>query len=218
MKSFALSVFQGVINAFDMPARQAFLLQMVDSRDALPNAIALNSSMVNGSRLLGPSLAGVVIALFGEGYCFLIDGISYIAVIVSLFAMRITAAQIIRKRESIVTEFGEGWRYVSRFHPIRAILLLLAMVSFVGMPYTVLMPIFAQKILHGGPNTLGILMGASGLGALASAIALAARKSVLGLGRMIPLSSAIFGAGLIGFSYSRWLPLSLVLMLFTGLG
>lgn len=215
---FALAVFQGVINAFDMPARQAFLLQMVESRDDLPNGIALNSSMVNGSRLLGPALAGLVIAGFGEGYCFLIDGISYIAVIISLLVMRITVAQIIRKRESVVTEFREGWRYVSRFHPIRAILLLLALVSFVGMPYTVLMPIFAQKVLHGGANTLGFLMGASGLGALASAIALAARKSVLGLGRMIPLSSAIFGAGLIAFSFSRWLPLSLVLMLFTGFG
>lgn len=215
---FALSIFQGVINAFDMPARQAFLLQMVESRDDLPNAIALNSSMVNGSRLLGPSLAGLVIAGFGEGYCFLIDGLSYIAVIVSLLAMHITTVQVVSKRESVISEFREGWRYVSQFHPIRAILLLLALVSFVGMPYTVLMPVFAQKVLHGGPHTLGFLMGASGLGALASAIALAARKSVLGLGRVIPLSTAIFGAGLIGFSFSRSLPLSLVLMLLTGFG
>jgi MFS family permease len=215
---FALSVFQGVINAFDMPARQAFLLQMVDTREDLPNAIALNSSMVNGSRLLGPALAGVVIAAFGEGYCFLIDGISYIAVIISLLTMHIITAQVIRRREGALREFRQGWNYVSRFKPIRAILLLLALVSFVGMPYTVLMPIFAQKILHGGPNTLGMLMGATGVGALICAIALAARRTVLGLGRMIAISCAIFGAGLIVFSLSHWLILSLVLLLFTGFG
>jgi MFS family permease len=215
---FALSIFQGMINAFDMPARQAFLLQMVDNRDDLPNAIALNSSMVNGSRLVGPSLAGLVIAAFGEGMCFLIDGISYIAVIISLLVMQIAAVQVIRKRESVVEEFRQGWEYVSRFKPIRNILLLLAVVSFVGMPYTVLMPIFAEKILHGGAHTLGFLMGATGIGALFSAMALAARKSVLGLGRIIPLSCAIFGIGLIAFSLSHWLWLSLILLLFTGFG
>ena len=215
---FWLAIFQGVINAFDMPARQAFLLEMVENRADLPNAIALNSSMVNGARLLGPSIAGLVIAGFGEGYCFLIDGISYVAVIVSLVLMHITLLEVVRERVGVVAEFREGWRYVSRFEPARAILLLLAAVSFVGMPYTVLMPIFAQKILHGGAHTLGFLMGAIGIGALASAIALAARKSVLGLGRIIPISSAIFGAGLVAFSLSRWLPLSLLLMLFTGFG
>lgn len=215
---FALSVFQGVINAFDMPARQAFLLQMVDDRKNLANAIALNSSMVNGSRLIGPSLAGLVIAAFGEGVCFLVDGISYIAVIISLLAMHITAVQVLRKREGVVHEFRQGWHYVSRFKPIRNILLLLALVSFVGMPYTVLMPVFAEKILHGGAHTLGFLMGATGVGALVSAMALAARKSVLGLGRVIPLSCGIFGVGLIAFSLSHWLWLSLILLLFTGYG
>ena len=213
-----LSVFQGVVNAFDRPARQAFLTQMVDNREDLPNAIALNSSMVNGSRLIGPSLAGIVIALYGEGYCFLIDGISYIAVIVSLLMMTVTVLQVTRKRESAIVDLREGWQYVSRFQPVRALLLLLALVSLVGMPYTVLMPIFATKILHGGPHTLGFLMGASGIGALASAIWLATRRSVLGLGKVIPIMSAMFGAGLIAFALSRWLPISLILMLFTGFG
>jgi MFS family permease len=213
-----LSIFQGVVNAFDMPARQAFLTQMVDNREDLPNAIALNSSMVNGSRLIGPSLAGIVIAGYGEGYCFLIDGISYIAVIFSLLMMHVTIRQVTRKREGAIAEFREGWRYVSRFQPVRALLLLLALVSLVGMPYTVLMPIFATQILHGGPHTLGFLMGASGIGALASAVWLATRKSVLGLGKIIPMMSGMFGAGLIAFAVSRSLPLSLILMLFTGFG
>jgi len=213
-----LSIFQGVINAFDMPARQAFLTEMVERREDLPNAIALNSSMVNGSRLIGPSLAGLVIAGYGEGYCFLIDGISYIAVIISLLMMTVTVRDTKRGREGVIADLREGWRYVSQFQPVRAILLLLALVSFVGMPYTVLMPVFATKYLHGGPSTLGLLMGASGIGALASAISLAMRRSVLGLGKVIPMMSAIFGAGLIAFSLSRWLPLSLFLMLFTGFG
>lgn len=213
-----LSIFQGVINAFDMPARQAFLLQMVDSREDLPNAIALNSSMVNGSRLLGPAVAGLVIARFGEGYCFLIDGISYIAVIVSLLAMQIVTLQVMKKRERALAELRAGWRYVSRFKPIRAIMLLLGLVSFVGMPYTVLMPVFAQKILRGGPNTLGLLMGATGVGALGAAVSLAMRRSILGLGRVIAISAAVFGAGLVAFSFSHWLAVSLVLLLATGFG
>ncbi len=215
---FWLSVFQGVINAFDMPARQAFLTQMVESREDLANAIALNSSMVNGSRLLGPSIAGVIIAAYGEGYCFLIDGISYIGVIVSLVLMVVTARQMSRTREGVFTELRQGWHYVSRFQPVRSILLLLALVSLVGMPYTVLMPVFATNVLHGGPNTLGLLMGASGVGALASAVWLATRKTVLGLARIIPIMSAMFGGGLILFSLSHWLALSLFLMLFTGFG
>lgn len=213
-----LSVFQGVINAVDMPARQAFLPQMVERREDLPNAIALNSSMVNGSRLTGPSLAGLVIAAFGEGYCFLIDGLSYLAVIVSLLLMRVRVPQVRRSKVGVLTELHEGWRYVVHFPPARAILLLLALVSFMGMPYMVLMPIFAAKILGGGAHTLGFLMGASGLGALASAAWLASRRSVLGLLRVIPTVVAVFGAGLIAFGFSRWLPLSLVLLLFTGFG
>jgi len=213
-----LSLFQGVVNAFDMPARQAFLPQMVERREDLPNAIALNSSMVNGSRLIGPSLAGLVIAAFGEGYCFLIDGFSYLAVIVSLLLMEVRVPQVRRTAESVGAELREGWRYVTGFAPVRNILLLLALVSFVGMPYTVLMPIFASRVLGGGAHTLGFLMGASGLGALVSAAWLASRKSVRGLLRVIPTVAALFGVGIIAFGFSRWLPLSLALLLFTGFG
>lgn len=215
---FWLSIFQGMINAFDMPARQAFVTQMVETREDLPNAIALNSSMVNASRLIGPSLAGIVIAAVGEGWCFFIDGVSYIAVIVSLLIMHITVQQIARKRESVLIELQEGWRYVAHFQPVRAILLLLALVSLFGMPYTVLMPIFARDILHGGPYTLGFLTGATGIGALVSAAYLAARKSVLGLGRVIPIVTAIFGVSLICFGLSHWLALSIFVLLFAGFG
>jgi MFS family permease len=214
-----LSIFQGLINAFDMPARQTFVVEMVERREDLSNAIALNSSMVNMARLIGPSLAGIVIAAVGEGYCFLIDGISYLAVIASLLLMHVVRRETVeRGARSMLAELREGWVYVSSSTAIRALLLLLALVSLVGMPYTVLMPIFAGNILHGGPNTLGFLMGASGVGALTGAIMLASRKSVLGLGRLVAITSAMFGAGLIGFSQSHWLWLSLPLMFITGLG
>ena len=211
-----LSLAQGVINAFDMPARQAFVVQMIEDRKDLASAIALNSSMVNAARLIGPSIAGLIIAASSEGYCFLIDGISYIAVIVSLLAMRITRLPAARKSTPMVHELREGWRYVTRFAPIRNILLLLALVSLVGMPYTVLVPIFAAKVLRGGADTLGFLMGASGVGALGGAAVLAARRSVLGLGRVIPLAAAAFGIGLVGFGLSHFLWLSLAMMLITG--
>ena len=213
-----LSAFQGLINAFDMPARQAFLVQMVEDKQDLGNAIALNSSMVNLARLVGPSLAGAVIAVSGEGACFLIDGISYIAVITSLLAMRPPSAVAKPMVDSMLDQLKEGWAYVSGFAPVRTILLLFAMVSLMGWPFTVLMPIFAGKILHGGPHTLGFLMGAVGIGALVSAISLALRKTVLGLGRMIPISTAALGAGLILFGMSRILWVSLMLMLVCGFG
>jgi MFS family permease len=172
-----LSAFQGLVNAFDMPARQAFLVQMVvEDKQDLGNAIALNSSMVNLARLVGPSLAGAVIAVSGEGYCFLIDGISYIAVIVSLLAMRLPSVAVKRQIDSMLVQLKEGWAYVSGFAPVRTILLLFAMVSLMGWPFTVLMPIFAGTILKGGPHTLGFLMGAVGIGALVSAISLACEK------------------------------------------
>jgi MFS family permease len=215
---FGLSLFQGAVNAFDMPGRQAFVIEMVEAREDLANAIALNSSMVNASRLVGPSLAGIIIAAAGEGYCFLIDGVSYIAVIVSLLLMRLTPAPSKAKAESVLTELRQGWEYVTGFIPIRAILLLLALVSLVGMPYTVLMPIFAGKVLHGGPHTLGFLMSAAGMGALAGAVVLARRESVVGLGRIIPLTAGLFGLALACFSLSRWLWLSLLLMILTGYG
>ena len=214
-----LSVFQGLINAFDMPARQAFVVEMVERREDLANAIALNSSMVNAARLIGPSVGGVVIAAIGEGWCFMIDAVSYIAVIASLLAMTLTSRMIQPIREAnIFQQLREGWNYTARFAPIRDILLLIGLVSLVGMPYTVLMPVFADNVLHGGPNTLGSLMAASGVGALIGAMLLAARKSVLGLGKYIPLTAGAFGAGLIMFSFSRVIWLSLLLMVLTGLG
>ncbi len=213
-----LSVFQGFINAFDMPARQAFVVEMIEGREDLGNAIALNSSMVNAARLVGPSIAGILIAAFGEGYCFLLDGISYIAVIISLLMMRLAPYESPSRAKAVLEELREGWRYVTGFVPIRSVLLLLGMISLLGMPYSVLLPIFAGEILHGGAHTYGFLMGAAGVGALASALLLAARKSVLGLGRLIPISAALFGTSLIAFGASRILWLSLLLMLFAGGG
>jgi MFS family permease len=213
-----LALSQGLINAFDMPARQAFVIQMVESREDLGNAIALNSSMVNATRLIGPAIAGVIIAAVGEGYCFLIDGISYIAVIISLLAMRITVTQARVKPRRVLAELEEGWRYVVNSVPIRSMLLLLALSSLVGMPYTVLMPIFASRVLHGGAHTLGFLMAASGTGALVSAMWLAVRRTVLGLGKMIPISAAIFGASLIAFALSRSFWLSMLVLPLTGFG
>jgi MFS family permease len=211
-----LSIAQGLINAFDMPARQSFVVEMVENREDLGNAIALNSSMVNAARLIGPSIAGVVIAAVGEGYCFLIDGLSYIAVIISLLAMHVVTRELPARKGAILADIKEGWEYATHSVAIRSILLLLALISLVGMPYTVLMPIFAGQVLHGGPHTLGFLMGASGIGALVGALSLAARRTVLGLGKVIAASAAIFGVGLIGFGLSRQLWLSLILMLFTG--
>jgi MFS family permease len=215
----ALSIFQGLINAFDMPARQAFLVEMVTRREDLANAIALNSSMVNAARLLGPSIGGVVIAAVGEGWCFMADAISYLAVIASLLVMTITPRMVsLTKDAKIFEQLREGWVYATRFAPIRDVLILLALVSLVGMPYTVLMPVFANDILHGGPSTLGWLMAASGVGALAGALLLAARRSVLGLGKYIPLTAAAFGVGLIALSFTRVTWLALLLMMLTGLG
>jgi MFS family permease len=211
-----LTMFQGAVNAFDMPARQAFLVEMIEDRADLANAIALNSSMVNGARLIGPSIAGLIIAVAGEGYCFLIDGFSYLAVIGSLFLMRIRWSGARAVRRNVLTELHEGWAYVTGFAPIRGILALLASVSLVGIPYMVLMPIFASDILHGGPHTLGFLTGASGVGALISAITLAMRKTIVGLGKMIAITALTFGAGLVAFGLSHWLWLSLLLMLGNG--
>ncbi len=213
-----LAAFQGMINAFDMPARQAFMVQMVESRNDLQNAIAINSSMVNLARLVGPSLAGIIIAVSSEGYCFLIDGISYIAVIVSLLLMRIVLAEKKRETASMLEQLREGWSYVSTFVPVRNILTLFAILSLMGWPFVVLMPIFAVKVLHGGPNTMGFLMGAVGVGSLLSALVLVVRKSVRGLTRVIPTAAAIFGCGLIAFGLSHAMWLSMILMFITGYG
>ncbi len=212
----ALTMFQGAINAFDFPGRQAFLVQMIEDRADLANAIALNSSMVNSSRLIGPSVAGVIIAVAGEGYCFLIDGFSYLAVIGSLLLMRITVPRPHRAPERVIEGLKTGWAYISGFIPIRSILLLMAAVSLVAVPYMVLLPIFASEVLGGGPHTLGFLTAASGFGALISAIMLALRKTIVGLGKRIALTACTFGAGLVGFGFSHWVWLSLLLMLVVG--
>jgi MFS family permease len=213
-----LSVMQGIINAFDMPGRQSFMVQMVEDRADLGNAIAINSSMVNVARLIGPSLAGMLIAVTGEAWCFLVDGVSYIAVIASLLMMHVHVPAIMRKATSTFHEMKEGWSYVSGFLPIRTILMLFAVVSLMGMPFVVLMPVFAATVLHGGPHTLGFLMGAMGVGALASALSLAARRNVRGLIRMIPVAAAVFGIGLIGFGLSNTFWLSMAMVLVAGAG
>jgi MFS family permease len=213
-----LGIFLGVINAFDMPARQSFVVEMVENREDLGNAIALNSSMVNGARLLGPSIAGALIATTGEGICFLLNGLSYLFVIVSLLMMKVTPRKVKNRDTQVLQGLKEGFSYAFGFAPVRAIILLLGLVSLMGMPYTVLIPVFVKEILHGGSHTFGFLMGASGVGALIGAFYLASRKSVLGLGKIIPLSAAVFGLGLIAFSLSRLFLLSLVLMLITGFG
>jgi MFS family permease len=212
-----LSLFQGLINAFDMPARQAFLVEMVTSREDLPNAIALNSSLVNGARLVGPSVAGVLIALSNEGWCFLIDALSYLAVVAALLAMHIERRPRPIERPPLWGHLAEGFSYAFGFAPIRSLLLLLALVSFMGMPYSVLMPIFADQ-LGGGPYALGFLSAASGVGALIGALYLASRSTVLGLGRTIVVATMLFGAGLIGFALSGLLWLSLLTMVVTGFG
>jgi MFS family permease len=213
-----LAIFLGCINAFDVPSRQAFVIQMVDDKEDLGNAIALNSSMVNSARLLGPSIAGILIALAGEGVCFLFNGISYFFVIISLLLMRVTPRKIKSQKKHVLREFQEGFSYAFRFTPIKYIILLLGLVSLVGMPYSILMPVFAKVILHGDSHTFGFLMGATGLGALSGALYLASRKNVLGLGRIIPFAAATFGVGLITFSFSRFFLISMVLMVITGMG
>jgi len=213
-----LSIFLGIVNAFDIPARQSFVVEMVEKKEDLGNAIALNSSMVNGARLLGPSIAGMLIAFTGEGICFLLNGLSYLFVIISLLFMKIAPRKINNKNTSVFKELKEGFDYAIGFAPIKYIILLLGLVSLMGMPYTILMPVFAKEILHGSSHTFGFLMGASGLGALIGALYLASRKSVFGIGKIIPLAAGIFGFGLITFSLSRFFLLSLMLMIITGLG
>jgi MFS family permease len=212
----ALNALQGVINAFDMPGRQSFLVQMVDDPNDLTNAIAINSSMANGARLIGPAIAGLVIAAAGEGWCFLVDGVSYFEVIASLLLMHIKPMAAARVTSGLLVQMREGWDYVRTFRPIRSILLLFSLVSLLGYSYVVLLPIFAGE-LNGAASTLGWLTAASGIGALASGLSLAARK-VIGLTRMGQIAVAILGAALILFGLSHWLWLSLVLMVFVGFG
>ncbi|MDE1161946.1 MAG: MFS transporter [Acidobacteriaceae bacterium] len=214
-----LSACQGIINAFDMPGRQAALVKMVNDRESLRSAIALNSSMVNIARLIGPAIAGLLIAAVGEGWCFLVDGLSYIAVIASLLMMRLDSSKGVSKAPPKMIEgLKDGWAYVSTFLPVRTILLLFAVVSLMGFPYMVLMPLFASDVLHGGAHMLGWLSSASGIGAVISAITLALRRGVRGLTRMIQIACFLFGGGLILLGYSHWFVLSMVALLFIGFG
>jgi MFS family permease len=212
---FVLASCLGIVNAFDIPARQAFVVEMVGRQD-LANAIALNSSMVNGARVVGPAVAGLLVAAVGEAWCFLINSVSYLAVIASLVMMHVADSPRPRRATSAWHDTIEGFRFVGATAPVRALLLLLGAVSFAGMPYSVLMPVFAARILHGGPRALGILMGASGLGALAGALALVRRRGVRGLGRWVAVSASCFGAALILFSFSRSFQLSAVLLVPVG--
>jgi MFS family permease len=210
-----LAALLGVVNAFDIPARQAFLVDMV-SRDDLVNAIALNSSMFNGARVVGPAVAGIVVAAIGEGWCFFANAVSFIAVITGLLLMRMQRPRLTIEG-SPLENIIEGFKFVIKNRPIHALMILLGVVSFTAMPYAVLMPIFAEDILHGGAKALGLLMGCSGVGALAGALALAMKKSIQGLGRWVAVSCMGFGVALIVFSFSRYLWLSAVLLIPVGL-
>jgi MFS family permease len=213
-----LSFFLGFVNAFDMPTRQAFVVEMVEKREDLGNAIALNSFLFNGARLVGPSVAGILIFILGEGMCFLLNGLSFLAVIIALLAMKIASNRKETERTQLWRGLKEGFAYAFGFSPIRSILFFLGWISLVGMANTTLMPVFAKDILHGGPQTYGFLMGAIGVGAIIGAIFLASRRTVLGLGRIIAIALAIFGIGLISFSLSHLLWLSLLLLMLTGFG
>jgi MFS family permease len=212
---FVLAALLGIVNAFDMPARQAFIVEMVGKED-LMNAIALNSSMFNGARVLGPAVAGILVATIGEGWCFFANGISYIAVIAGLLMMKLPPMQRVSYTGSALSNILEGFQFVRKARPIRALLLLLGLISLVGMPYAVLMPIFADQILHGGAGGMGILMGATGVGALGGALMLASRTGVEGLGRWAGYACAGFGISLILFTMSRSFWLSVLILLPVG--
>ncbi|HEX2999541.1 MAG TPA: MFS transporter, partial [Armatimonadota bacterium] len=212
---FVLSSLLGVVNAFDIPARQSFIVQMVGKQD-LMNAIALNSSMFNGARIVGPAIAGILVASIGEGWCFFGNAVSYIAVIAGLLMMHVPPRRTAGTSESPLAHLMEGFRYARHTRPIRSLLLLLGLVSIVGMPFAVLMPIFADRILHGGARGLGILMGATGVGALIGALTLATKKGVKGLPVWVLRASCGFGVTLILFAASRNFLLSVVLLVPVG--
>lgn len=213
-----LSLFLGTVNAFDMPTRHSFVIEMVENKKDLGNAIALNSAMFNTARLVGPSIAGLLVGALGEGYCFLINAVSFFAIIFTLLAMKIPKRKQETEHPPVFDGLKEGYRYAIGFRPILYLLVVMALIGLMGMPYMVLMPIFARDILHGGPQTLGFLMGASGTGALVGALYLASRRSVIGLARLNAIATATFGIGIIVFSLSRSLPLSLSILFFTGIG
>ncbi len=214
----ALSFILGVINAFDVPARHSFLVEMVDDRDDIGNAVALNSSMFHGSRLVGPALAGLLISSFGEGICFVVNAVSYLAVIAALFAMRIKSVERRPSGNAVYSELKEGLKYALASAPIRNVLLLVGLVSLAGMPYLVLMPVIARDILGGGPGTLGLLMAASGFGAFAGTIFLATRRDSAAFGKVIHGAVILFFAGIFAFSLSRSFWFSLLCLFVAGFG
>jgi MFS family permease len=213
-----LSLSMGLINAFDMPIRQAFVVEMIEDRKDLGNAIALNSSIVNGARLFGPAIAGILVAALGEGVCFLINGVSFIAVIVALLFMKIKKTSAKYENKNIFLELREGFKYSFGFAPIRDVLILLAIVSLFGMPYSVLMPVFAKDIFKSGSDILGFLMASTGVGALVGGIFLANRKNSTGFGKIMAISTSIFGGALLFFSFSKNLWVSFAILLFVGFG
>ena len=213
---FVFAALLGCVNAFDIPARQSFMVDMV-GRDDLMNAIALNSSMVNGARIVGPAIAGAVVAWVGEGWCFFLNGVSYIAVITGLLLMRLDRVRrTVHSGRSALADIADGFRYVGRTAPVRELLLLLGVVSLTAMPYAVLMPVFADVIFRGGATTLGLLTGASGVGALGGALSLAMRRGVRGLGMWIAVSTFVFGVTLVLFSSSHLFWLSAALLVPAG--
>jgi MFS family permease len=219
----ALSVLSGLVSGLDTPVRQAFVMDMLEKPEDLSNAISLNSSVFNASRLIGPSIAGLAIATVGEGWCFFLNGFSYIAVITALLCMRLQKREVVPRHQSYVQALREGFSYVYRFSSMRDILLLVALVSLVGLPYSTLMPIYARDILPHGPfnngaQTLGFLMGAAGAGALTGAIFLASHRNPMALDRYIPFAAGLFGLSLMGFAFSHTIWLSLGLIYFAGLG
>lgn len=213
-----LALFQGIVNAVEIPTRQSFVVRMIEDRTTLSNAIALNSSNFNMARLVGPAIAGGLVAAVGEGYCFLIDGLSYIAVIAGLLAMRLTKEERRSSDTHVWHELTEGWRYLTGSAPIRTILAFLALIGITSAPYTVLTPMIAGRLLGGGAHTLGFLMAASGVGALVCAVRLVLRQSVVGLARQTAVAVAGFGLGCLVLGLSRSFWLSLPLMAVTGYG
>jgi MFS family permease len=214
-----LGILLGVVNSADMPGRQSLMVHMVENKADLPNAIALNSSLVNAARLVGPTIAGFLIGWVGEGMCFLLNGLSYVAVIIALMMMRIDhSTEPAESEAQIIDHLKEGWRYALGFAPIRSLIVLLALVSLLGAPYTVLMPVFAKDVFHGGASTLGILMGAAGVGSLVGAIFLASRTRVPGLGSWVTISTLLFGAGLAIFAVTKLLWLAMIVLLVVGFG
>jgi MFS family permease len=213
-----LTLFQGIVNAVEIPTRQSFVVLMIEDRADLSNAIALNSSNFNAARLVGPAIAGALVAAVGEGYCFLVDGISYIAVIAGLLAMKLTKDERPPSDKHVWHELADGWRYVAGSAPIRTILIFLAVIGIVSAPYAVLTPMIAGQLLNGGAHTLGFLMAASGVGALVCAVGLVLKNNVGGLARPMTIAVAMFGAGCICLGLSQWFWISMVLMAVTGYG